>query len=197
MKDIRRKIAKQEKEWLVDRLVELAIADDTVADRIILSLAAQDEGGPKFIAKFKRQLDKAARTIENHGPGSWGSEVPTTAFDAVADTLAIMGPAFCQEVLEISEYALIKLDGVFELQNECELEYLIDAFRALHIDACQKLGPDPSVLAVRLAELGQQTEWGFFDGPPDGYVEILGQDGIKTFVAALSIASKSRSKSNK
>ena len=89
-------------------------------------------------------------------------------------------------VMEISEYALVKLDSVFELQDECELEYLVDAFLDLHLNACYKLRPAPQALAMRLAELSQQTEWGFFDGPPDGYCEVLGQEGIKTFVSIIS-----------
>jgi len=78
---------------------------------------------------------------------------------------------------------LIKLDSVFELQDECELEYLVDAFRHLHLGACYKLKPDQRILGMRMAELSQQTEWGFFDGPPDGYFEALGQEGLSVFLS--------------
>jgi len=111
-------VQRKSKEWLIDQLVELAIADDAVADRIMLSLAAQDEDGPECVARFKRQLDKAAEVIVDHGPGSWKSQVPTTGFDGVADVLAIMLPKNLKAVMEISEYALVKLDSVFELQDE-------------------------------------------------------------------------------
>jgi hypothetical protein len=100
-----------------------------------------------------------------------------------------MLPKNLKAVMEISEYALLKLDSVFELQDECELEYLVDAFRHLHLEACYKLKPDPRALATRLAQLGQQTAWGFFDGPPDGYGEVLGRDGLKAFLSASQAAS--------
>ena len=92
------------------------------------------------------------------------------------------------ELLSVQKgkHQLVKLDSVFELQDECELEYLIDAFRHLHLEACYKLKPDPCSLGVRLAELGKQTEWGFFDGPPDGYGEVLGQEGLSAYLSKMS-----------
>lgn len=186
MKDLKRKLERKSKEWLIDRLVELALADDANADRIMLRLVADDDDSQACIAKFKSQLDKAAEQIVDHGPGSWKSQLPTTGFDSVADGLAAMLPKNLKAVIEISEYALVRLDGVFELQDECELEYLVDAFRHLHLEACYKLKPDPSSLGIRLAELGKQTEWGFFDGPPDGYADVLGKEGLSAFLSKMS-----------
>jgi len=185
MKNLKQKLKKKSKEWLIDRLVKLSVADDANADRIMLSLVADEEDGQVCAAKFKRQLDKAAEQIIDHGPGSWKSQLPTTGFDSVADALAVMLPKNLKAVLEASEYALLKLDSVFELQDECELEYLVDAFRHLHLEACYRLKPDPRTLGMRLAELGRQTEWGFFDGPPDGYGEVLGRDGLSAFLSSL------------
>jgi hypothetical protein len=88
--------------------------------------------------------------------------------------------------MEVAEYALVKLDSVFELQDECELEYLVDEFRRLHLEACIKLKPAPRSLGVRLAELAKATEWGFFDGPPDGYGEVLGKDGLAAYLSNMS-----------
>jgi hypothetical protein len=186
MKDLKLHLKRKSKEWLIDQLVELSIADDANADRIRLRLIADDEDCHECVAKFKRQLDKATEEIVSHGPGGWKSQLPTTGFDSVADALAVMLPKNLKAVIEISEYALIKLDNVFELQDECELEYLVDAFRHLHLEACYKFRPDPCSLGKRLAELGQQTEWGFFDGPPDGYGEVLGQEGLSAFLSKTS-----------
>lgn len=59
---------------------------------------------------------------------------------------------------------------------------MVDAYLGLHLDACCKLKPDPVALGARLAELRRQTEWGFFDGPPAGYGDVLGKDGISAFL---------------
>ena len=188
MKDIRQRLKKRSKDWLVDQLVELSIADQENADRIMLRLIAEEEDYEKCVAKFKSQIDKALSIILDHGQGTWKSQLPTTGFDSVADTLAVVMPGKAKEVFEIAEYALIKLDSAFELQDECELEYLVDAFRSLHLEACYRLKPDPIALGLRLAELGRQTEWGFFDGPPAGYADVLGKEGISAFLSKPAVS---------
>jgi hypothetical protein len=189
MKDIRRELEKQNKKWLIDKLIELAVTDDANADRIMLSLVAVKCDDATIVSKFKAQVDKAAAEIEAHGPGSWRSPLPTSAFDSVADALAgVTSEQMLPAVIETSEYALLTLDRLFELQDECELEYLVDAFRALHLTACLALKPDPSELGARLAELSMQTEWGFFDGPPDGYADVLGAKGLSAFCAKLKVS---------
>lgn len=186
MKNLKLKLKKKSKEWLVDQLFELCLADDTNTDRILLSLAAADDDASSCAAKFKQQIDKAVEQIVEHGPGSWKSPLRDSEFGIVADALALMLPKNLEVVLETSEYALVKLDSVFELQDECELEHLVDAFRHLHLDACYKLKPDPCSLGIRLAELGKSTEWGFFDGPPEGYCEVLGREGLAAYLAKIS-----------
>ncbi len=186
MEDLKQKLKKKSKEWLIDRLVGLSLVDDANADRIVLTLAAEAQDSDGNVAKFKRQLDKAAEVIVDHGPASWKSQLPATGFDIVADVLAVMLDNNLKAVIEISEYALVKLDSVFDFQDECELQYLVDAFRHLHLEACYRLRPNSCSLGKRLAELSQQTEWGLFDGPPDGYGEVLGQEGLSAFLSETS-----------
>lgn len=187
-------LEKQSKSWLVERLLELSGVDSANTDRILLSLSAEQSSEEKVIADFRAQIDKAVAEIEDHGPGTWRSYLPSEAFDTVADALTILlSKNMINAVLQTTEYALVKLDSIFELQDECELEYLVDAFRHLHLEACQRSAPDVCTLGARLAELSKQTEWGFFDGPPAGYAHILGQDGLAAYIAKLE-PEKSRKK---
>lgn len=186
MRVTRKMLEDQSKSWLVDRLLELSTIENGNADRIMLNLSAEHAPASKIIADFKHQIDRAVEVIENHGPGSWESNLPSEGFDAVADALTIvLSKNMLDAVIQTAEYALIKLDSVFELQDEGELEYLVDAFRHLHLEACQRSFPDVCALGVRLAQLSEQTEWGFFDGPPDGYSHVLGQEGLTAFIAQL------------
>lgn len=184
MKVNRQVLEKQSKSWLVERLLELSGVDSANADRILLSLSAEQSNEERVISDFKGQIDKAVADIEDHGPGTWKSNLPSEGFDAVADALTIvLSKNMIKAVIETTEYALVKLDSIFELQDECELEYLVDAFRHLHLEACQRSAPDVCTLGARLAELSKQTEWGFFDGPHAGYAHILGQKGLAAYLA--------------
>jgi hypothetical protein len=126
------------------------------------------------------------KQIKAHGPASWKSELPLTALDNIADALAEVSLQDKQNaVLEIAEYALLELDSISELQDECELDYLIDAFRALHLGACYKLKPDPEQFGRHLAKLANKSEWGLFDGPPAGYADVLGSTGLSSYALNL------------
>lgn len=179
-------LEKQSKSWLIERLLELSGVDSASADRILLSLSAEQSSEEMVIADFKDQINRAIADIEDHGPGTWKSNLPSEGFDAIADALTIvLSKNMTNAVVQTTEYALVKLDSVFELQDECELEYLVDVFRHLHLEACQRSAPDVCALGAHLAELSKQTEWGFFDGPPAGYAHILGQDGLAAYIAKL------------
>jgi hypothetical protein len=114
------------------------------------------------------------------------SKLPRRGLWNIADALAeVLLKGKMTAVFEIAEYALLKLDSVSELQDECELDSLIDASRKLHLNACHNLKPDLEHFGRHLAELANQTEWWLFTGPPAGYAEVLGTTGLSAYGAAL------------
>lgn len=181
MKYLKQRLQKMSKEWLVGQLMELSRADEMNTDRILLGLSAAGDEPKACAAKFKKQIDKAAEQIVEHGAGSWNSPLPTGGFDLVADALAEMMYRNQNEIVDTVEYALVKLDSVYELQDECELKYLVDAFTHLHLESCLRLKPEPCALGKRLAELVRAIEWGFFDDILDRYSELLGDKGLVAF----------------
>jgi hypothetical protein len=187
-KFIREQLQVQTKEWLLERLFEFSADDDINSDRILLYLAAEKNDDLEVIKDFKSALDKAVEEVKVHGLATWNDPLPLGGLDNIADALAkVSVNGKHSVVLEISEYALLGLDLISELQDECELDYLIDAFRHLHLSACYNLKPDPEHFGIHLAELANKSEWGYFDGPPDGYTEVLGQAGLSSYASALKI----------
>ena len=183
---IREQLEAQTKEWLIERLCEFAMDDDRNADRMLLYMSAEKSDEGKVIKDFKTAIDKAIEQIKVHGSATWKDQLSLTELNNIVDTLATVSVNGKHSVvLEITEYALLELDSISELQDECELDYLIDAFRDLHLTACYKLKPDPQSFGTHLATLANKSEWGFFDGPPDGYASVLGTEGLSSYVAAL------------
>lgn len=187
MNNLRQRLQKMSKEWLVNQLLEMSRADDLNTDRILLSLAADGDTAKSCAARFRKQLDKTIEQIVDHGPATWDAPLPSDGLDIVADALAVMLPKNLEVIIETAEYALVKLDSVFELQDECELEDVADDFSHLHLEACTLLKPDPCVLGERMAKLANETEWGFFDGPPSGYTEVLGEEGLRAYESKKSL----------
>ncbi len=131
--------------------------------------------------KFNAKLDAGVAEILKTGPATTWCNLRTEEFDEVCDALAEMAPKSLMLNLEVSEYALINLDKIFDHQRENELQYLVDAFRSLHLEACFNLMLDSTLLAKRLSDLRDATEWGFFDGPPNGYAQALGKAGLENY----------------
>ena len=57
----------------------------------------------------------------------------------------------------------------------------MQAFRRLHVSACEELKLDPFLLGRRLAELRKRTKRGFFDGPPVEYADVLNAEGMRAY----------------
>ena len=185
VKAIREQLQVQTKEWLLDRLCEFAFDDDINADRILLYLSAEKNDELEIIRDFKATIDKALKQVKDHGPADWRNKLPRRALYDIADALAHVWFNTRQNaVLEIAEYALLGLDSISVLQDECELDYFIATFRDLHLKACDKLKPDPEYFGTHLAQLANKTDWWLFDGPPKGYAEVLGSIGLASYASA-------------
>ncbi len=185
-KTLSEQLQAQTKEWLIKRLCEFAVDDNINADRIFLYLSAEISDEGKIIIDFKSIIDKAIKHLKDHGHAYWRNKLPRRALYDIADALAEVSLKSKQNaVLEIAEYMLLGLDAVSELQDECELDWLIETFRNFHIGACCKLKPEPQYFGTHLAQLANKTEWGLFKGPPAGYAEVLGAEGLSSYAAAL------------
>jgi hypothetical protein len=183
--ELRKQLQAQTKEWLIDRLCDLTLYDDIATDRILLFLAAREKSESDIITEFNSKLDKAIKQIREHGGYDWRAPMPTEALCNVADALAEVINNDAYAVLEIAEYALLKIDSIRHFQDECELDYVIHAFRDLHLEVCYRLKPDPVHFGKHLAELANKTEYGLFNGPPDGYAQVLGQQGLTAYAVGL------------
>ncbi len=158
--------------------------DDISKDRILLYLSAEKAHDAEVIVDFKGTIDKAIKQIKNHGRADWRNELPLRALYDIADALTHVQLMDKQNVvLEIAEYVLLEFDSISELQDECELDYLISAFRQVHVSACYKLKSDPEAFGAHLAHLANKTNWWIFDGPPKEYTEFLGQIGLAAYAS--------------
>lgn len=181
IKSIKRRLADKPKDWLLDSLALLATTDHSSMNRLTTLLAADEPNSTKFWNKIKKQLDSAAEQVEMHGPATVDDPSPTEAFESVHAILKMLVRKLPEEVIELSEYAIIKLDDVFDYQYDTELVDHVDAFIKLHQEAFMASDQDKIEFARRMAKLNATFVWAHFDGPPKGYEKVLGVKGIKVF----------------
>ncbi len=95
----------------------------------MLYLSAEKAHDAEVIVDFKGTIDKAIKKIKDHGRADWRNELPLRALYDIADALTHVQLMDKQSVvLEIAEYVLLEFDSISEFQDECELDYLIEAF---------------------------------------------------------------------
>ena len=183
VKTLNEQLQMQTREWLIDRLCEFAVDDGINADRIPLYLSAEKDNEDEVIKDFKVIIDKAIKQVTTHGSADWRNKLPSRALWDVAESLAKVSRYDKEKaVLEIAEYALLGVDSISGLQDECELDGVIGVFRDLHISACHKLKLDPAHFGTHLAQLANKTDWWLFE--PKEYAEFLGEPGLASYVSA-------------
>jgi hypothetical protein len=149
---VRAWLGRQEPAALVTLLMEQALADARLRERLLLRAAAEAGGGAATgpnLAAFRNAIDRALDTDRfDDGYVEYGAmrdyvRGVRQVVESIADLLNDAGHA--QAALELSEYAI---DAVEARLNEVDdsdgdMGGLLERLAEIHHDACARLRPDP------------------------------------------------------
>jgi hypothetical protein len=98
--------------------------------------------------------------------------------EAIAELLE---DGFAAEVVELSEYALARVEEALEHDLDGTIGDISEELEKIHLKACKRAKPDPEALAKQLFdwELGSDHDT-FFDAL-ETYAEVLGERGIAEY----------------
>ena len=160
--------------------------------RLRLLTEAQAANGAVDVAALKKELTALMRVSTRHE--WWGgsreyADESQTAIDIVAGVLdagaADAAIVLAEHLLKRFETALGRLDD-----SGGYLAWPIEQVGDLHHAACVAAQPDPRKLATRLFEFAMKSDWEFFIEAPEGYADVLGEDGLATYRALLERAAE-------
>ncbi|GMQ83687.1 MAG: SWIM zinc finger family protein [Gammaproteobacteria bacterium] len=178
MKDVRAWLLLQEKESLVDMLVEAADYDSQLSGTLMLKAAVAK--GVNLVT-YRKVLDQAIGIdgfIDYHDMYEYWRGVDS-AIDGV-DELLKSGHAAA--VVELSEYALHCLEGAMNnAMDDGEMGMLQHRLEELHLKACRKAKPDPEALAERLFDWELTGEWGTFWDAGNTHGRVMGKNGMRRY----------------
>lgn len=186
MKDVRAWLLLQEKESLVDMLVEAADYDDQLSGGLMLKAAAARGVN---LATYKKVIDKAIGGdgfIDYYQMYDYWRGVDT-AIDAVADLLA---QKHADAVIELSEYALSRVEAAIEYVDDSDgyMSLLLGRLQEMHLKACRKARPDPEALAERLFKWELNGEWDTFSDSIKTYSRVLCKRGTQRYRELAEVA---------
>ena len=166
----------QEKDFLVGIVMEQAMQDEGLRER--LSLRTSRMGGLN-LAAFHRAVDDAVKCDDDcYGPPWEYASGIQNVVEAIAELLE---DGFAAEVVELSEYALARVEEALEHDLDGTIGDISEELEEIHLKACKRAKPDPEALAKQLFdwELGSDHDT-FFDAL-ETYAEVLGERGIAEY----------------
>ncbi|WP_131786927.1 hypothetical protein [Protofrankia symbiont of Coriaria ruscifolia] len=175
---------------LIGLVVEQASTDRLFAGKVLRRAGRLSPAGPAELDRARRLVRDAAAIPDSHRQWDFYDLVRAgVAMAEELELLAVRPPT--AEVLALVEDAIGVWDGLSGYlydaweTYETEPSEIGERLADVHLDLCEELRPDPVELGRRLAELVKAAEVESFLDAPEGYADILGEEGLDAYDAAL------------
>jgi hypothetical protein len=181
MDDVQSWLARQDKSVLVDMLMQQAMSDDRLRERLLMKATKESSKGIDLDV-FRRVIDDAAFTgdfVDYHEAYDYARGI-----EEVIDSLQeFFNEGYSNEVIELTEYALTRVENGIESVDDSDgrLSDILSMLQELHLEACRQAKPDPKDLAKRLFDWELNSEWDTFSGAAATYADVLGEEGMKIY----------------
>jgi uncharacterized Zn finger protein len=176
--DVRAYLKGQDKDALVDMLVEHAAQDERLGQRLFLKTAKNTAKGLN-LASYRRAIDEA---VEPDGFVSYRDAYNyTQGIDEVIDSIEeLLKEGNSAAVIDLAEYALDAVESAMGSIDDSDghMGGILERLQELHLKACKKAKPDPESLARRLFGWELRTDYDTFYGAAETYGGVLGEKGL-------------------
>ncbi len=182
MKDVRAHLARQPSAALVELVMQQAMADDRLRQRLLLDAAASATRGSKF-QTIRKAITAAIGTgayVGYHEAGGYFGQV----HDLIS-SLEILNREAPAAVIELTEHALTHLEQAIGHIDDSAggTSEVLARLHALHLAACTRAKPEPVALADRLFAWEMRSEWEIFSNAASRYADVLGDAGVARYRA--------------
>lgn len=181
MQDVRAHLATLDKVTLADMLVDQAMEDDRLRQRLLMKAARK---GPKGldVATYRRAIDESVDTgdfVDYRGACDYARGIE----EAVDSVEELLKEGHAAKVIELAEHALGAVEEAIESVDDSDghMGGILERLQEIHHKACKKAKPDPVALARRLFEWELRTDWDTFNGAAQTYSDIFGEKGLAVY----------------
>jgi uncharacterized Zn finger protein len=152
MDDVRAFLLGQEKSALVNMLVEHAIEDDRLRQRLLMKTAKKGAKALDLVT-YLRAIDEA---VESDGFVDYrsASQYARGIEEMIDSVEELLKEGYGAEVIELTEHALGAVEDAMGSVDDSDgyMGGIRERLQHLHYEACRKAKPDPEALARRLFE---------------------------------------------
>ena len=179
--DVRAMLKAEDKDHLVEMIMEQAANDRGLAERLVIRTARRRPGGAG-IATFRRVLTNAFSTggfVDWRGVGAYARRIQ----EAINGVEELLNEGHAAEVIELLEHALRQCERALGQIDDSDgaVGEVRDRLLELHLRACGKARPEPEALAQRLFDWEMTSQWDIFHGAARTHASVLGAKGLATY----------------
>lgn len=181
MDDVKDYLNRQEKKALVDMLLEQAVEDDRLRERLLMK-STRKSGKKLNLAIFRKAIDNAVCIGDFIDyKSAWDY---TRSVEEVIDSIEeLLKEGFSTEVLDLTEYFLVKVEQNMGNVDDSDggIGGILNNLQELHHKVCLKAKPNPEELARKLFRWELKSDWEVFYGAASTYADILGEKGLAVY----------------
>lgn len=196
--DLRGHLLSMSKEELADIILEQAVDDKALRERLRLSATVSKPGGMD-LSTFRKRIDTALEPPDDfEREGQYWDEEDflgdeyARQLDPILDALwTMLKNGDAAAVLTLAEYALEELNTkCLAMEYESSgIDEMVESLAELHVKACAFAKPDVESVAEWLFELGiKDADDSFGELPWEKYESYLGKKGIERFRSLVEAA---------
>jgi uncharacterized Zn finger protein len=181
MDDVRAYLLGQDKNLLVEMLVNRALDDDRLRQSLFIKAAKKDAKGID-LTTYRRAIDDAVesdRFVDYRSAYDYAHGI-----EQVIDSLEeLFKEGYATEVIDLAEHTLDAVEGAMGSVDDSDghMRGILERVQNLHYRACKKARPDPETLARRLFEWELRTHYDTFYGAAETYAGVFGKKGLAVY----------------
>jgi uncharacterized Zn finger protein len=182
MQDIRKWLEGQDRNILLDMLMEQVQGDGHLREALLLKIARENARGIDMTA-YRSGIRSAFHTggfVDYYDMGDYAAGVD----EEIAKIERLFKEGFADETVNLCEYALERATRSIGDVDDSDGHfcYIAERLQDLHLAACKKAKPEPVALAKRLFDFEiADGDLEIFSGAVDAYKSVLGKEGFTEY----------------
>lgn len=179
--DARKYLEGQSKESLIELLLEHALEDKRLRERLLLHAARANPSGLD-IEVYRRAIKdavKPGRFVDYYEAGAYAHGIRKT----IQELRELLRAGHAAACIELTEYALKQVERAIGNVDDSDghMSVVIEDLEMLHLEACRQAKPDGVKLAQRLFKWEMESQWDVFHSAAETYRDVLGGEGLAEY----------------
>ncbi|MBA3711017.1 MAG: SWIM zinc finger family protein [Pyrinomonadaceae bacterium] len=179
--DARAYLERQSKESLIELLLEHALEDKSLRERLLLDAARSNPAGLD-LETYRRAIKdavKPGRFVDYYEAGAYAHGIRKVT----QELRGLLRDGHAASCIDLTEYALKQVERAIGHVDDSDghMSYVLEDLQALHLEACQQAMLDGVKLARRLFKWELESQWEVFYGAAEVYRKVFGKEGLAEY----------------